>query len=145
MKPIVFKKDSVLCKLAVKFGGMGEFNLKYGVSICEYNRYILTGLIVFLLVAISATLMVCLMISPVVYEVLHLYQGTPPLEVNNLFKSIVIIGFILDAITVAVVGILKYCDNQYYKPYNNKVKEPSKLYLHWKAFKDKVCFKVTFE
>ena len=138
MKPIVIKKDSLLCKIAINFGGMNGFDLRYGVSICEYNLHILAGLIAVLLITFVTISMVCLMISPVIYGVLHLYQGTT-LNLNTRF------GIIVDLVAISLFGIFKYHDNQYYKPHNNKVKEPSKLYLHWKSFKDKVCYKVTFE
>ena len=149
MKSIELKKGW-LFKIA-KIGGLSWHNENYGVSICEYNQCILKGALTFIFRSILVLFISYIMINPIVYGIAYVFEYTNILQFMQEFVGVgLIVGRIVD-VSVLIFGVISlvYNSDYYYQQrYDTATeipKEPSAIVLHWRAFKDKVCFTVNFK
>ena len=143
MKALAVSRNSWIYKLA-KFGGFEE-SWSGSTSICELNTAIMCGVSRILGFALVIAFFGFFMLTPVYYGVLYFIDPA-----NNIIASVeaFVIGLVLDAIAFIATCLFFYTESDYYYSKLHRESdytEPSKIALHWQAFKDKVCIKVNFE
>ena len=145
MKSVELKKGW-LFKIA-KIGGLSWHDETYGVSICEYNQYILKGAFTIIFCSILVLFISWVMINPIVYGVAYIFEYADMLQLMQKYIEVVAIGGAIDAVMLIWCPIALYCNSHHYihQQFVKVPKEPSAITLHWRAFKDKVCFTVNFK
>ena len=145
MKSVELKKGW-LFKIA-KIGGLSFYSEMYGVSICEYNQCILKGALTIIFCSIMASFVSYVIICPIVYGIAYVFEYNDILQFMQKDIEFVSVGLAIDvALLICGVIALFYNSNYYYQQrYDTATKEPSTIALHWRAFKDKVCFTVNFK
>lgn len=149
MKSVELKKGW-LFKIA-KIGGLSCYSEVYGVSICEYNQCILKGALTIIFCSIIALFVSYGIISPIVYGIAYVFEYNDILQFMQKHIEFVDAFIALDFV-ILICGVISfvislfYDSNYYYQQrYNKALKEPSAIALHWRAFKDKICFTVNFK
>lgn len=118
----------------------------YGVSICEYNQCILKGALTIIFCSIMALFVSYVIICPIVYGIAYVFEYNDILQFMQKDIEFVSVGLAIDvALLICGVIALFYNSNYYQQQYDTATKEPSAIALHWRAFKDKVCFTVNFK
>lgn len=144
------KRTSYVFRLA-KFGGLTLHWEDQPYTICEINQHLIYG--IFLFIALSSVILfaVISMIMPIYYGILWM------IDHNNIFPPVISgvgifieVGIVLWLFLISVVifhFIFEWNDKRTIAKWqaNLPPKEPSALWLHWKAFRNKVCFKVEIE
>ena len=140
------KRNSLTHKIA-RFGGMWEN--EQNLSICELNQYLFFGFFGGLCIFIFGTILLVLLLIPFYYGILHMVDNTfvafldSKTEQGHRFFG----GLILDSIAIILYTFCRYMQyrQENYEYIAKKIKEPSKMDLHWQALKHKICVKVQIE
>ena len=139
------KRKSILYKIA-KFGGLCEDWFDSN-SICSFHKHLLLGILRGIFGLVFCISVLTIMGSPFYYGILYLIDpvNTFPLTENVGLR--IAVGMGLDIVLIIIFVVFKYLEykdkNYVYK--EKPTKEPSKLALHWRSFRDKICIKVEYE
>ena len=151
MKSVELRKGW-LFKIA-KIGGLSSYSEIYGVSICEYNQCILKGMLTIIACGIIALFVSYVIANPIVYGISYIFEYNDILQFMQKYIEFVGVGFTIDVGILMCGGIYLFYNSDYYQQqrYDKATKatkapkEPPTIILHWRAFKDKVCFTVNFK
>lgn len=145
------KRTSLIFRLA-KFGGLPhhwEDDEPY--TICEINHHLFFGILWFITLSSVILFAVCTMLMPLYYGISWIFDHNiifPPHDSGR--GTLTEIGIILWVFLISL-GMINFISDWYERRTiamwqdNPPPKEPSAISLHWKAFRDKVCFKVEIE
>jgi len=140
------KRNSLIFKIA-KFGNIEDHGITNEYNICDINRCILKGIGLGLIVLSLTLLFLNFLITPIYYLIISIINNSiiipdgkdlmaVSFEVGILLYVGLFIWFLYDHFQSIKTKLKKKYDHNYEK-------QPSKIYQCWKAFKDKVCFRVT--
>lgn len=143
-------RNSLHYRLARVYGPMSysdESNVK---SICDYNKYVILGIIMMIIcIIIGSLLSTIFLLYPILGLISYFYFGLTPIELNEF--PLIIIGSSVDIISLLGIGVIMLYDYSV-KDKMQEIKhslstkfESSYVYSGWKSFKDKVCIHIEFE
>ena len=140
------KRNSLIFKLA-KFGNIEEYGITNEYNICDINRCILKGCVLGLIVITTVLLFLNFLITSIYYLIISIINHSIIIPDG---KDLITASFEAGILLYVGLFIWFLCERfqsiktKLEKKYNhNYKKQPSKIYQCWRAFKDKVCFRVT--
>lgn len=142
------KRTSLIFRLA-KLGGLPhhwEDDEPY--TICEINHHLFFGILLFITLSSVILFSMIVMSIPLYYGIMWIFDHTiifPPHDSDR--GTLIEIGIVLWVFLMSI-GSIKFISDWYERRTiamwqdNLPPKEPSTISLHWKAFREKICFKV---